>query len=138
MGRAAETDRLRLNEARPPPDRSGGSWPFPLARELSGIRFTLLEPLAPSRARFTFAGVFESEEVTWDATLRALPGRLSPADPRPDYIEVGEAGDRGRRLEVALSVAEIDEATILRTILMIRQYRRLRRGRHGFGDATSC
>lgn len=110
--------------------------PFPRTEERHGIRFTLLEPLAPSRARFTFTGAFESEEVTWDATLLALPGRVSPADPRPDYIEVGETSDHGRRLEVALSVAEIDEATILRTIIMIRQYRRLRRGRHHFGDAA--
>lgn len=116
--------------------------PFPRVVERHGIRFTLLEPPEPNRARFTFTGPLESEEVTWDTTLLALSGCSSPgpgpaADkPRPDYIEVGEPGDHGRRLVVALAIPVIDEATILRTIIMIRQYRRLRPGRHAFSKAS--
>lgn len=116
--------------------------PFPRAVDRHGIRYTLLEAPTPDRVRFTFTGPFESEEVTWDATLLALPGSPSldaesaTRAPRPDYIDVGEVGEHGRRLVVALAIPAIDDAAILRAIIMIRQYRRLRRGRHDFGHAT--
>lgn len=116
--------------------------PFPKAVERHGICYTLLESPTPNRARFTFTGPFEFEDVIWDTTLLALPGCSSPSPgpaadkPRPDYIEVGEPGEHGRRLVVALAIPVIDEATILRTIIMIRQYRRLRPGRHAFSDAS--
>lgn len=111
---------------------------FPRTVERHGIRYTLLEAPTPNRARFTFTGPFESEEVTWDTTLLALPGAspMDPDSPRPDYIDVGETGELGRRLTVALAVTAIDDAVILRTIIMIRQYRRLHHGRHGFSQAT--
>lgn len=114
--------------------------PFPRAVDRHGIRYTLLEPPTPDRVRFSFTGPFESAEVTWDATLLALPGSStdpqSTADtPRPDYIDVGEPGEQGRRLVVALAIPVIDDAAILRTIIMVRQYRRLRRGRHDFSRA---
>lgn len=116
--------------------------PFPRVVDHRGIRYTLLEPPTPNRARFTFTGPFESAEVIWDATLLALPGSLSldaesaAHAPRPDYIDVGEPGEFGRRLVVALTVPAIDDAVILRTIIMIRQYRRLHRGRHDFSRAA--
>jgi hypothetical protein len=109
--------------------------PYPLAVDRRGIRYTLLEPPSPFRARFTFSGTFESAEVLWDATLFALgdPDPTDANDVRRDYLEIGGPTGLGRQLTVALGVPAIDDATILRTIIMIRQYRRLRPGRIGFG-----
>jgi hypothetical protein len=103
-----------------------------------GIRYSLLEPLTGDEAHFTFQGPFEGQTVTWDARLMTLArvaprGAAVPADrPRP-FIEIGAASPAGRAVTVALDLPRIDEPAILSTIIMIRQYKRLRRGRHEFG-----
>lgn len=104
-----------------------GSFPQTFARH--GLRYTLLEPLRPDRARFTFRGPFLGREIEWDATL----SRLSDTAVLP-YIEIGAEGRDGRTLHVALAIPVVDEAALLRTIIMIRQYKRLRPGRHVFGE----
>lgn len=102
------------------------SWPHEV--EQHGIRYTLLEPLRAERARFSFSGPFENREIRWDATLVALASGRS-------YIDIGaEAGGR-RIVQIGLAVPVIDAAVVLRTIVMLRQYKRLRAGRHEFGDA---
>jgi len=101
---------------------------YPLDIEQHGIRYTLLEPLRAERARFSFSGPFENREIRWDATLVALASGRS-------YIDIGaEAGGR-RIVQIGLAVPVIDAAVVLRTIVMLRQYKRLRAGRHEFGDA---
>jgi len=100
--------------------------------------FALVEPFNENEAHFTFDGPFEGETITWDARLIAL-GRLAGRDtprangPLTSYIEIGDLSTRGRTITVGLDVPVIDEPTILRTVVMIRQYRRLRRGHHKFG-----
>lgn len=64
----------------------------------------------------------------WDALVLAL----DPADNAPQFIEIGETGRTGRRITVGLKVAKLDEATLLKTTIMVRNYKRLRRGRHPF------
>jgi hypothetical protein len=109
--------------------------PYPQSVGRHGICYTLLEPLGPRQARFTFRGRFQSAAVLWDTTLIALgaPGPTDTDRQRRDYIEIGgPVGDR-RPLTVALAIPAIDEAAVLRTIIMIRQYKRLRAGRMLFG-----
>lgn len=98
------------------------------------LRYTLLAPLRTDQAHFTFDGPFEGRTVTWDARLMTLgyaAGSI-PGAHRP-FIEIGATTSIGRALTVALDIPQIDEPAILRTIIMIRQYKRLRRGRHEFG-----
>lgn len=64
----------------------------------------------------------------WDALILAL----DPAGESPQFIEVGEAGRTGRLLTVGLKVPKLDAAALLKTTVMIRNYKRLRRGRHEF------
>jgi hypothetical protein len=75
--------------------------------------------------RLRFQGSFEARLVTWDATLQALDTAGAC-----NFIEVGEDGPGGTRLTIGLRVASIDEATVRKAVIMIRQYKRLRRGRH--------
>lgn len=103
---------------------------FPQTRAQHGIQFVLLEPLAPERARFRFTGPFEGHEVTWDTTLLTLAA--APAARRA-FIDIGDETGNGRALTIALDIPAVDEPAILRTIVMIRQYKRLRAGRHEFG-----
>jgi hypothetical protein len=106
------------------------SWPREV--EQHGVRYQLLEPLTASRARFRFAGPFEGHDVVWDATLLAL-GTLPASGERHAYLDIGASGPETTPIEIGLDVAALDEAVILRTIIMLRQYRRLRHGRMAFG-----
>jgi hypothetical protein len=113
---------------------------YPLRCEQRGIRYRLSGPLTPDRVRFSFHGKFSGQDIVWNMTLVTLtrvhqeqaPASQS-ATHRP-YIEIGAATTHGRAIEVALDVPVIDAAVILRTIIMIRQYKRLRVGRHEFGE----
>ena len=107
------------------------AWPRKI--EQHGFSYWLLEPLAAQRARIRFEGSFEGRPATWDATLLAL-GELSDSTERRGYLDIGEPETAARPIEIGLEVAAVDEAVILRTILMVRQYRRLRRGRWRFGE----
>jgi len=108
----------------------------PQSRDRHGIRFTLLEAIRPEQARFTFTGPFQGQDIRWDATLVTLASSSSHTTEIPSrpFIEIGELSPQGRVLIVGLDIPVIDEPAILRTIIMIRQYKRLRFGRHEFGE----
>lgn len=84
--------------------------------------------------------MFEQRPVRWLATIVALSHERSDEDsacPRP-FIEIdpsGPAEDGTIVARIGLPVAAIDAATICKTIIMLRKYKRLRRGRMAFGDA---
>lgn len=85
-----------------------------------------------------FLGVFEQKTVIWDAQLATLAYYFRARPPgvtglRP-FIEVDAAGSHGQELRIGLNVAIIDDATIRKTMIMIRQYKLLRRGRHEYGE----
>ena len=104
-------------------------------------------PLGEQRAHVRFLGVLQGQPVAWDAEILTLLAyyqeqvkNLAPGEAtrsvRP-FIEVGAHGVHGWALGVGLGVALIDEPTVLRTIIMIRNYKRLRPGRHEFGEALA-
>lgn len=143
MGRAAEADRLRLTRSHPPVQQRERmsclrmSTHCPQTRELHGISFTLLEPLNPDRAHFTFTGSFQGVTILWNATLRPADRAAAPAAGTASSIDIGEMTAAGRTLTVTLDIPAVDEPAILRTIIMIRQYKRLHPGRHEFGGKTA-
>lgn len=87
----------------------------------------LLLYLNPDRGRIRFAGRFEDRDMTWEATVVCVPSS------EPQYIDVGEANGDLRPVTIGLHVEQIDEAVLHKTVIMIRQYKRLRRGRYRFG-----
>lgn len=104
----------------------------------SGRSYELDSAIPAECVQCRFLGVFEQKTVIWDAQLTTLacyfrthpPG---PAGLRP-FIEVGTASPRGQELRIGLNVAIIDDATIRKAMIMIRQYKLLRRGRHEYGE----
>jgi hypothetical protein len=109
----------------------------------SGKDYEVLGPLGAARVRVRFLGTFVGTEVVWDATVVALqqchrdrpPASLSQrAGQLRQFIEIGDQTPVGVRLTVGLAVRTIDEPTVRKTIVMIRNYKRLRRGRHEFGE----
>lgn len=104
-------------------------------------------PIGGQCAHVRFLGVLQGQAVAWDARILTLLAyyqeqvkNLTPGGPAHgvrSFIEVGVHGMHGRALNVGLAVALIDEPTVLRTIIMIRNYKRLRPGRHEFGAALT-
>ncbi|RCX30782.1 hypothetical protein [Thioalbus denitrificans] len=91
----------------------------------------LLDPLPAPSARALFSGTFEGRRVRWSAWIEAL-GTPDPGAPEPAYLEVGDSHDGLRTLHIGLPVAVIDGPTLFKTVIMVRQYKALRRGRQPF------
>jgi hypothetical protein len=72
-----------------------------------------------------FVGPFEGREVMWAARVEAVRGR--------QCIEIGEPEGEEFPLRVGLNLEVIDDPALAKTVVMIRQYTRLRRGRYEFG-----
>jgi hypothetical protein len=81
----------------------------------------------PDEARLRFAGPFEGAEVVWEARVR----RVGAGESR--YIAVGPRSANAIAVEVGLDVPVVDEPTLRKTVVMVRQWKRLRAGRHEFG-----
>lgn len=100
-------------------------------------------PPQPGCAQIRFTGPFEGRPTLWDATVmtlahyRKIAGDPNPGTPLRQFIEVGPQQGQLRRLVIGLNVAEIDAAVLLKTIIMVRNYKRLHRGRHEYG-APGC
>lgn len=97
--------------------------------ESSGEDYITLDPLGNERARVQFLGPFEGSLTLWDATLMTL----AAAGVARNTISIGEEGPNGRAIEIALTTQRIDHPTVLKTLMMVRQYKRLRVGRHEYG-----
>jgi len=86
---------------------------------------------------------FQNQEIVWDATLLTLAHYHAeqPVSAQPmwctAFLEIGGETARGHAIRVALDIPRIDEPAILRTIIMIRNYKRLHPGRHEFGESRS-
>jgi len=130
-------------EQLPPAALSGNPAVFSAYLADTGQPFLLLGGLQEQRAQVRFTGPFEGAEVVWDCQFLALgaqrqrdaPGLPAATGSRRNFIEIGEPGARGVALRVGLDLARIDRPAILKMIVMIRNYKRLRRGRHEFGTA---
>ena len=89
-----------------------------------------LTPLGGAQARIRFHGPFLGRQVTWEATLIALP---QDGPPRPNFIEIPDGDFDPHPIRIGLNVAAIDHPTVLKTIIMVRNYKRLGVGRHEYG-----
>lgn len=108
-------------------------------------RFECLSALPAGQARVRFSGPFQGAAVCWDMHLytlecyqreRAQQRCADSRGPRP-FIDISRGENGEYRLEVGLNVPVIDEPTIRKVLVMIRNYRRLRLGRHEWGKALA-
>lgn len=96
----------------------------------------LLDAPGGKMLRLRFEGPFEGVITRWDATLftpEAWETTRGEGKTVRNIIEVGTAGADGTRLNICLQVNAIDLPTVRKTVIMVRQYKRLQRGRHEYG-----
>ncbi len=95
--------------------------------------------LPADKASVRFAGPYQHQghrrQVVWDLTLYTLRHfRRVHGNNTSAFIEITETGDKHCAITIALPVERIDLPVIRKTIIMVRQYKRLRPGRHEFGE----
>lgn len=112
------------------------------------IDYTLLHRHSPEHVEVQFNGSFLNQTVCWHACIRTLRDYClhvlytpheSPLTTRiqaQPFIDI-KIQNNTHHLTVALNLPVIDDAAILRTIIMIRQYKRLQSGRHQYGDIAT-
>jgi len=74
-----------------------------------------------------FAGHMQGQAIMWQARVCAL------GEGRRSYIDVQNIDNGTGAIEIGLPVEVVDTPTLNKTIVMIRQYKNLRPGRHEFG-----
>lgn len=113
----------------------------------AGLAYRSLSPLGGACAQVGFLGAFQGQPVAWDTQILTLAEydrrqselapSVAPVRTWRQFIEIGGLTPQGVALRVGLAVACIDAATVLRTMVMIRNYKRLHPGRHEFGDSMT-
>lgn len=98
----------------------------------SCIEYLAYSPVSEAEVRVAFADTFEARPVVWYAIIRGLPANTNN---QQQYIEVQVDDPLHPTVTVGLPLSVINEPAILKTILMIRQYKNLRRGRHEFSGS---
>ena len=97
---------------------------------MNDLVYQPLTPLGGPEARIRFQGPFRGETVTWEATLIAQRGSHPP---QPNFIEIPSGNFDSHPILIGLDVTAIDHPTILKTMIMVRNYKRLAVGRHEYG-----
>jgi hypothetical protein len=106
-----------------------------------GPDYLVLGPLPAAAVEVCFAGPFQGQRVLWRmrlATLAAFEeeeGFLPRPPERPRGAMRIAAQEQGVwRASVGLAVGQIDEPTVRKAIVMMRNYRALRPGLRVWGD----
>lgn len=93
-------------------------------------------PLGGDRAEVQFSGTLQGRPVVWDAVICTCARYLREcpeSPPRRHRIDLGPPGPGGHTLLVVLDLPCIDTPAVRKTVLMIRQWKRLAPGRHDYG-----
>ena len=98
------------------------------------------------QAEFEYQGHFQGADVLWQCTLQTLEDHyqslistqeISITEPvmLKKFIRIENETSSTPQIHVGLDVDYIDEATIRKTIIMLRNYKNLRAGLHSYGSA---
>ena len=118
----------------------------PLTDYQRQFNYSALSPLGGQVAHIQFRSPFQGEDVLWDTHLITLQeiyrqgiaaGKYLEKDTTSlsQFIEINEKGAAEFELTVGIDVPTIDAPTVLKTIIMIHNYKRLQHGRHEYGPS---
>ncbi len=98
--------------------------------------YELLPDSDETCAHVRFCGRRGEPAFAWDARImtREHYNRLHPDNPcRRQLILIGDESEHGTTIDIVLALPRIDRAAILKTLVMVRNYKALRPGRIEFG-----
>ena len=96
--------------------------------------------LHTQHARFKFAGRYQQRDVIWQCDLHSLQhfAETYYQQQQPESLQqrlIIDTRDGQHRITIALNLARIDKSAIYKTIIMVRNYKRLHEGEHCYGPA---
>jgi hypothetical protein len=97
--------------------------------------YLLQDVLPADRVRLAFAGLFNGEPVVWNAcieTIESYAKHHEVSDDPQQFIDIRRENG-AYWIHIGLNVHQIDQAVIERSMIMVRNYKRLREGRHEYG-----
>lgn len=99
-----------------------------------GQDFICTTTLPDSRVQLRFLGPFRGQTVVWEMQLGTLADwrRQAGSAVACPFIEIAEGIEGVHPIAVGLDLAAIDEPVIRKTIIMVRNYKRLKIGRIEF------
>jgi len=117
---------------------------FSVQLEKLNIDFVGTSQIPYTSASVSFLGLFQGQTVLWNMTLTTLShfqsnvsknisATQSGLSNRP-FIEIHDGNEGVFKILVSLDIELIDEPAIIKTIIMIRNYKRLAVGRIAFGS----
>ncbi len=95
-----------------------------------------MDPPGGDKLRLYFDGHFDGRAVRWNATLFTPAGwaaQWGESRPNKNIIEIGDSTEREIEIKICLKVDRIDHPTVRKAVMMVRQYKKLHRGRHEYG-----
>jgi len=114
---------------------------------MSGISpdYELLTPLPSLCAQVRFSGPYQGEMIVWNLRLYTVdhyfqnrPALSEDDGPEtPSQFMFIEEGAGANDIMVAVDVSCIDEPTLKKVLIMIRNYKRLRPGWHAWGTGKA-
>ena len=109
--------------------------------EKQGIDYLVVDRVSDKHVSVKFLGQFKQQTVVWDAIIRTLTDYYEAelkqiTDQNVElkqFIDI-EKKDTCYKIMLVLNLDKIDQATIQKSIIMVRQYKRLGIGRHEYGE----
>ncbi|MDH5182622.1 MAG: hypothetical protein OEX12_01910 [Gammaproteobacteria bacterium] len=106
--------------------------------------YHLIQPIQAQLARFSFHGIFQDRPIQWQAELLTLShyyelglneGLYAPNQTvsLQQFIEISLPDIEPLPIRIVHAIPEVNQASMLKTIIMVRNYKRLHRGRHTYG-----
>ena len=107
-----------------------------------GSDYLLINRLSDQQVHVKFIGNFQGQQLVWHAVIRTLHDYYESelkktSDDKFElrqFIDI-EKKDDGYRISLVLNLDKIDEGAIQKSIIMVRNYKRLSLGRHEYGEA---
>lgn len=106
----------------------------------AAIDYQLIQRDSPQSVHVRFSGMFQQRPVTWDAhicTLACIADSLERPLSLKKFIHIPEAPLSRHTpcaVIIGLPLPAINEAAIIASIIMVRQYKNLSTGKHEYGE----
>jgi len=85
-------------------------------------------------AHIQFHGKLNNNNIIWDAKIQTLKSIAQTDIGIRQFIEIDSQGDDLKSISIGLNVHMISIPEILKTIIMITNYKNLNPGRHEYGE----
>lgn len=101
------------------------------------MSYTLIHQFNTQHAHIKFTGSFKGEIVTWDTDFYTLEGFLEEENIKDtnlkQFIDIKPLQSGVMKLTIVLKINKVNEPSIQKMMIMIKQYKKLSLGRHEYG-----